>query len=238
MTPRVLHPSHRRVHPATQGNGVHVCQVLFGAHSTWVGSDPSKLDDRQIARLFSDKNPEGFISTIFAGSLATYVAGQCFIRGEDGRGVYAGMLIPKQRRLGNAWPSARSPAVQGVRGRPRERAIPVHQSWRAHHGRGSCRTSQSQLHLQDALSYGSRIRWLGTRGAVTSEIRLSTSSPDGDLPGVLRVQFHHCRHLHRRPLEYRQVQGDFRAGVRRTRYRHRRAERLLEDRACVGYDVG
>lgn len=86
-------------HKGTESTSVRC--YLAPVPSAW-GSDPSKLDDRQIARLFSDKNPETFVSTIFAGSLASNVVGQCFTRGEDGAGVYAGMLPAKQRRLGRA----------------------------------------------------------------------------------------------------------------------------------------
>lgn len=86
-------------HKGTESTSVRC--YLAPIPSGW-GSDPSKLDDRQIARLFSDKNRESFVSTIFAGSLASFVVGQCFIRGEDGAGVYAGMLPATQRRVGNA----------------------------------------------------------------------------------------------------------------------------------------
>ncbi|UGB11497.1 hypothetical protein LQ329_11100 [Stenotrophomonas maltophilia] len=122
------------------------------------GSDPSKLDDRQIARLFSDKNPEGFISTIFAGSLATYVAGQCFIRGEDGRGVYAGMLIPKQRKLGNALAFGEESRLYKEYEEDHESGLfPSTKVGERTTGEAVVALPQSQLHLQEALSYGSRI---------------------------------------------------------------------------------
>ena len=122
------------------------------------GSDPSKLDDRQIARLFSDKNSEGFISTIFAGSLATYVAGQCFIRGEDGRGVYTGMLIPKQRKLGNALAFGEESRLYKEYEEDQESGLlPSTKVGERSTGETVVALPQSQLHLQEALSYCSRI---------------------------------------------------------------------------------
>ncbi|MCF3463430.1 hypothetical protein GTY70_05980 [Stenotrophomonas maltophilia] len=122
------------------------------------GSEPSKLDDRQIARLFSDKNSECFISTVFAGSLATYVAGQCFVRGEDGRGIYAGMLTAKQRRLGKALAYGEESRFFREHEEDFEAELfPCTNLGKGPSGEPIVVLPASQLYLHDAMAYSTKI---------------------------------------------------------------------------------
>jgi len=63
--------------------------------------DPAKLSEVKISELFGIDNREMFTSTIFVGSLPTYVVGNYFTQSPEG-GVYAGTLPSRQLDLGNA----------------------------------------------------------------------------------------------------------------------------------------
>ncbi|MBH1761555.1 hypothetical protein I5V52_22360 [Stenotrophomonas maltophilia] len=122
------------------------------------GTVPEKLDDRQIARLFSDKNRETFISTIFVGSLATFVVGQCFIRGKDGGGVYAGMLTAKQRKLGNALAFGEDSRIyREFEDESETELYPCTEVGRGSTGERILVLPESQLYLSDLMAYATKI---------------------------------------------------------------------------------